>query len=277
MFNPVARKKAVRGGTSIIGSKNPDTVKPIEHRTRVKRGLTILIKEIINNMMIYVDGYSILKKVCDNHEGDKLGEFRAIVISILDVTTNDLSILQSSLKIFNADAHKQLQIMVHQRLKPVPSNRVKFQTAANKNTIEINTEEIVSRVLKDFETTQRTSLLNMYDFICRGRNASLERQLEIAKKLVPPLPYGKVEHIKYPRSQRILQSNVSFLNKSRSASTEETNRKTGTLTEDDQKLMKQLHAEMEAKSRTNPFSSLQRLYTQTTKATPIYFIPKINK
>jgi len=224
--------------------------KPIQERIRVKRGLTIFIKDIITNMMMYVDGNAILKKICENHASDKLGEFRAIFISILDVTTHDLSMLQSCTNIFNQEAHNQQQLLVTRRLRPIPSHQLSFDMGANRSTQQLNNVDIVKQVLEDYVPSQRNSLLTMFDYIVRARNASRDRQIETGQKLAPPLPYSKIEHLKYPRKPAKMISGVSFY-KRRNSDVQE--RKYGTLNEEDEKLMKQL----EKAPLSNPFSSLK--------------------
>jgi len=268
MFNRVTRKNAVHRSTLIGGSKAIDTIpKPVQDRVRVKRGLTLFIKQIINNMMYYVDGSAILKKVCNNHYSDKLGEFRAIVISILDVTTSDLSMVQSCTNIFNREAHTQLQKMVTRRLRPIPQHQIQFEVAdlsKSKNTLNTDAD-IVTNVLADYKSSQRYSLLTMFDYICRARGASRERQIEIAQKLVPPLPYSKTEHIQYPRrSSQISRISGMSANRNRKnrIKEEDEERQEGRLTEEDEKILKQLESKTEnlfSRSTTQKSSKKQIL------------------
>lgn len=67
----------------------------MQQQERLRRGLTIFVKLVLENMMGYVALNTIMQKVVTDHGQSKLDEFRDILTSMLDVSLYERNILSA--------------------------------------------------------------------------------------------------------------------------------------------------------------------------------------
>lgn len=67
----------------------------MQQQERLRRGLTIFVKLVLENMMSYVALNTIMQKVVTDHGQSKLDEFRDIFTSMLEVSLYERNILSA--------------------------------------------------------------------------------------------------------------------------------------------------------------------------------------
>jgi len=256
IINGVSRQVALRARPP------PDTSsRPIEKRQRVKRGLTLLIKEVINNMMNHVKFDAILETIHKNHAHEKFGEFQAIFMSLLDVTTYELSKLSMCYNLLKEDAYKEEVVLFILRNRPLNPEHVKLGVVAPPQTpvertfgrtpqytkwtpkhglsVTVDERRTGKRKTRTFYEDEPPDFLRILDILKQSRSMDIERKLEAGQLLVPELPYNKTEHISLAplrETNRAVQIQFAKKKSSRSLKIDRTLLAKGEVSVDDSKM-----------------------------------------
>ena len=84
------------------------------------------LRETVTNMVGYVKLTRILEKLVNEHGEEQFGDFREIVMDILDTINYEKRTLSSVIKLLGADTHKNLQVLYNQSSKKNSKNMLTF-------------------------------------------------------------------------------------------------------------------------------------------------------
>ena len=108
--NEVVEKEKRRGGFGPQRVASPSLRK-------LKNSITFFLRQILQNMMGYVELAHILDKIVKDHGRDQFGDFKSIIIAMLETFNYEDNILRTSKKLLGLHMHKLTNAMKQTREK----------------------------------------------------------------------------------------------------------------------------------------------------------------
>jgi len=100
---------------------------PLTPQERLSKGLTLMVKFIIQNMLNDVDIKPIVERVTQIHSKDAFGDFKDIFMSLLEDSSYECLILANVSILLEEDAYRESCILEKQRRLPYPSENIKLK------------------------------------------------------------------------------------------------------------------------------------------------------
>jgi len=160
---------------------------------RLKRGYTLLVQMILQNMMGHLPLAAIVQKMVADNGKENFGGFRNIFMSMLDVTSYERNILQTANKLLESDVYAQTAELYKCRAQPFAIEKVNVSSPSpqpppqksiqpgqepNSSTEPAPAERSDSRKTIQYIEPQSESKLGLLN------------QLLSSSSLVPPADFG---------------------------------------------------------------------------------------